>query len=67
MDFVLRSGKEIVPIEVKSNSDFFQSSGIDHFVEQFKPSRILLIGKGGIPLETFFATPLTRYFTGQAG
>jgi len=64
VDYVLRLGDELLAIEVKSNSDRLKS--IDSFVQQFHPSRILLVGKEGIHLEDFLTSPLIRFF-GKTG
>jgi hypothetical protein len=56
VDFVLRLGDKIIALEVKSGQESLRHSGIDAFVKQFNPYRILLIGDQGIPLETFLST-----------
>jgi predicted AAA+ superfamily ATPase len=61
VDFVLRNGKALTAIEVKSNHDSLKSSGMDLFVSKFKPSRVLLVGEQGIPLEVFLKTPLHHF------
>jgi predicted AAA+ superfamily ATPase len=63
VDFVLRHGKKIIAIEVKTNHESLSRSSIDFFVEQFNPYRILLIGPEGISLEQFLTTPLSQYFS----
>ena len=62
VDFVLQLGEKTIAIEVKSNREFLRRSGIDLFVEQFKPERILLVGEQGIPLQTFLSTPPISLF-----
>jgi hypothetical protein len=61
VDFVLRHGKMLTAIEVKSNSESLKRSGIDNFVKNFNPKRIILVGDAGIPLEQFLTTPLTQF------
>ncbi|KAF3361869.1 Uncharacterized protein PHSC3_001636 [Chlamydiales bacterium STE3] len=56
VDFVLQLGDKLIAIEVKSSQDSIQHSGIDAFVKQFNPNRILLVGDQGIPLKTFLLT-----------
>jgi hypothetical protein len=63
VDFVLRQGKRLISIEVKSSPHNFDKTGVDLFMEKFKPHRNLLVGPSGIPLETFFLTPLSSYFS----
>ena len=60
VDFVLRCGSELVAIEVKSNKNSLYHSGMDSFVHQFNPSRILLVGEKGISLEEFFSIPIEK-------
>jgi len=60
VDFVLQSGDNITAIEVKSNQTSFKRSGIDLFVAQFKPNRIILVGDQGMPLADFFKTPVSN-------
>ena len=57
VDFVLRSGKVVVAIEVKSGSRKEGLPGMDAFDKAFKPKRKLLVGEDGIPLEKFLLTP----------
>ncbi len=57
VDFVLRLGNKMIAIEVKSGQEFIQHSGIDSFVKQFNPDRILLVGDQGISLKAFLLTP----------
>ena len=61
VDFVLKHGDSITAIEVKSNTDTINRSGMDLFVKEFKPSRVLLVGDKGIPLADFLASPLTDF------
>lgn len=58
VDFVLQMGDKLIAIEVKSGQKSIHHSGIDSFVKQFKPERILLVGDQGIPLKTFLSTSL---------
>jgi predicted AAA+ superfamily ATPase len=61
VDFVLKKGKSLTAIEVKTNSESLHRSGMDLFVSRFRPNRILLVGEQGIPLEEFLVTPLESY------
>lgn len=63
VDFILRNGNFITAIEVKSGNESIHRTGIDLFVDKFKPDRIILIGDQGIPLETFFLKPLSNFIT----
>jgi predicted AAA+ superfamily ATPase len=62
VDFVLQLGDKLIAIEVKSNQESIQHSGIDSFVKQFNPDRILLVGDQGIPLKSFLSTAPSSLF-----
>lgn len=59
VDYVLKQGKSVTAIEVKSNRDRLQS-GMDLFHAQFKPSKSILVGEKGIPLADFLQTPIDK-------
>lgn len=61
VDFVLRNGDSITAIEVKSGAENFSYSGIDLFIKQFKPNRVLLVGDQGIPIAKFLQSPITDF------
>lgn len=61
VDFVIQHGKRLIALEVKTNQESFHRSGIDSFVEKFKPTQVLLIGPKGISIETFLKTPLEKF------
>jgi predicted AAA+ superfamily ATPase len=61
VDFVLKYGDNITAIEVKSGSENFNHSGIDLFVKEFKPSRVLLVGEQGVPVTDFLKSPITDF------
>ena len=54
VDFVLRK-------EVKSNHERY-TKGLDVFCQKFRPNVALIVGSGGLPLETFLETPITDLF-----
>ena len=62
VDFILQLGKKLIAIEVKSNQESIQHSGIDSFVKQFNPDRILLVGDQGIPLKSFLSSTPNSLF-----
>jgi hypothetical protein len=64
VDFVLRSGKNVVALEVKSGRTRNLLPGMNSFAKVFKPKRQLLLGPEGIPLEEFMTIPLDRWFNG---
>ena len=61
VDFVLCKGKKRVAIEVKSGVKPTSFPGLDEFADKFQPSKSLIVGTGGLPLETFLSTPVERW------
>ena len=57
VDFVLRRGKILVVIEVKSGRRKTSLPGIEAFSKEFKVKRKLLVGNQGIHLQDFLLTP----------
>jgi len=55
VDFVVRSGKRVVAIEVKSGRRRESLPGVAEFTKTCQPSRSLLVGGDGIPMERFLA------------
>jgi predicted AAA+ superfamily ATPase len=55
VDFVLKLGDKIIALEVKSSQESIHHSGIDSFIKQFNPDKVLLIGDQGIPLKSFLS------------
>lgn len=61
VDFVLRKDGKVVALEVKSNLERY-TKGLDVFCQKFRPNVALIVGSGGLPLETFLETPITDLF-----
>ena len=61
VDFVLRSGANIVAIEVKSGRKRERLTGIEAFSRAFRVKRQLLVGSQGIPLAEFLSTPVETW------
>jgi predicted AAA+ superfamily ATPase len=61
VDFVLRAGRRLVAIEVKSGARREALPGLAAFSEAFKPTRALLVGTGGIPVEGFLSQPVSHW------
>ncbi len=61
VDFVVRAGRRLVAIEVKSGRAPLAHSGLAAFREAFKPKRTLLVGGDGIPVEEFLSRPVTDW------
>jgi len=58
VDFVLRAGRTVVAIEVKSGRSPDTLPGLAAFTEAFKPRRTLLVGRDGVPVEEFLSRPV---------
>jgi len=58
VDFVVRSGRSLIAIEVKSGRARDTLPGMAAFSEAFHPARKLLVGGDGIPVEEFLSAPV---------
>ncbi len=54
---MVQMGKRVVAIEVKSGASKGALPGMEAFTRAFRPQRMLLIGRDGLPLGPFFRTP----------
>ena len=61
VDFVVRSGRRLVAMEVKSGRAPLAHSGLAAFSETFKPTRTLLVGGDGIPVGEFLSRPVADW------
>jgi len=61
VDFVLRAGRVVVAIEVKSGRAPEALPGLTDFAATFKPRRTLLVGGDGIGLEDFLTKPVEHW------
>ncbi|MEK7847106.1 MAG: ATP-binding protein [Nitrospinota bacterium] len=61
VDFVLRLGKTIVAIEVKSGRSKDTLAGMETFSSLFKPQKKLLVGGSGISIEEFLSTAVMEW------
>lgn len=61
VDFVLKQGRSIVALEVKSGRSRDSFPGIETFAKEFKVKRKLLVGATGIALEEFFLQPIEHW------
>jgi hypothetical protein len=61
VDFVVRSGRTVTAIEVKSTRARDALPGLAEFASAFKPKRQLLVGGDGIPLEEFLGNPVRQW------
>ncbi len=51
VDFVVRLGKRVVAIEVKSGASKGTLPGMEAFARAFRPQRKILVGGDGLPLQ----------------
>jgi len=63
VDFVVKTGRVVTAIEVKSGRAPDAQPGLAAFVEAFKPKRKLLVGGDGIPVGEFLAQPVDHWVT----
>lgn len=61
VDFVVRAGRLLTAIEVKSGRAREVLPGMQAFNEAFKPDRLLLVGGDGIAVEDFLCQPIERW------
>jgi uncharacterized protein len=61
LDFVVRAGRTLVAIEVKSGRPPDALPGLAAFAQAFNPKRTLLVGGDGIPLEDFLLKPVEHW------
>jgi predicted AAA+ superfamily ATPase len=61
VDFVVRAGRCVTAIEIKSARAKSVHPGIAAFAEAFKPTRTLLVGGDGIGIEEFLSRPVTHW------
>jgi predicted AAA+ superfamily ATPase len=64
VDFVIRAGKSLVAIEVKSGQRREVPAGLAHFAEMWRPTRTVVTGSDGVPLDEFLATPVQHWLRG---
>ncbi|MBM4066064.1 MAG: ATP-binding protein [Planctomycetes bacterium] len=61
VDFILRHGRNIIAIEVKSGRSKDTRAGMEAFSSLFKPQKKLLVGGSGISIEEFLSTPVVEW------
>jgi predicted AAA+ superfamily ATPase len=61
LDFVLRRGKILVAVEVRSGRKRGTLPGTEAFAKEFPVTRKLLVGKEGIPVQEFLEAPVTEW------
>jgi len=61
VDFVVRAGRRVTAIEVKSATAGRARPGAAAFAAAFRPQRTLLVGGDGIALDEFLARPVAHW------
>lgn len=61
VDFVVRAGRAVTAIEVKSGRAREAQPGLSAFAEAFKAKRTLLVGIDGISVEEFLSQPVEHW------
>lgn len=61
VDFVVRSGRSLTAIEVKSGRPRETLPGMAAFTAAFQPKRVLLVGGDGIAVEEFLRRPVGKW------
>lgn len=60
IDFILRKGKKITAIEVKTGFEY-NTKAFEIFQNKYPQARTLLVGEQGVDIEKFLSTPLETY------
>jgi predicted AAA+ superfamily ATPase len=61
VDFVIRRGKSLVAIEVKSGRVRGRPLGLAAFADVWKPKRTIVVGTDGVPLDEFLVLPVEHW------
>ncbi len=61
VDFVLRAGRRVVAVEVRTGRKKETLSGLAEFSKAFRPHRVLLVGPQGVPIEDFLLRPAAHW------
>jgi uncharacterized protein len=61
VDFILERNGQLIALEVKSGLSL-SGRGMSAFDAAFKPSKTILVGERGLPVELFLATPVPALF-----
>lgn len=61
VDFIVKTGRRLVAVEVKSGRAREMPAGMAAFADAFSPKRMLLVGGDGVPVEQFLARPVAEW------
>jgi hypothetical protein len=64
VDFVVRAGKRLLALEVKSSRRRGSLPGLSAFLDAYSPDRTLLVGGDGVGLEEFLSHPVEHWANG---
>ena len=64
VDFIVRAGRKLTAIEVKSSRAPQMHAGTAAFAQAFKPQRSLLVGGDGIAVQDFLLQPVAHWVDG---
>lgn len=59
VDLVLRRGKDLAAVEVKSGRKQTSLPGLEKFKKIYRNAKIINVGKPGIPIDVFLETPIS--------
>ncbi len=62
VDYILRKGRDLTAIEVKSGSRKIHASGLESFARRYKSRKVLIGGASGIPLEEALRMGIEDFF-----
>lgn len=63
VDFVLRAGRRVIGIEVKSGRLRGARTGRSAFVDHFPAAQTIVVGENGTPLEEFLLRPVGEWLS----
>ncbi len=61
VDFIVRGTRSLLALEVKSGRAPDMLPGMEAFAKEFHPTRQLLVGGDGIPVEEFLSSPVEHW------
>ena len=64
VDFVVRVGRRVTAIEVKSGRVRDSQPGMAAFAKAFKPQGTMVVGGAGMPVEEFLLRPVETWAKG---
>ena len=61
VDFVVKAGRRVLAIEVKSGERSESLQGMNAFLRAYPRARPLVVGSGGVPVEEFLGSEIERW------